>query len=125
MTLADRLAKVDAAEREVETRRAEAAAQARRTGVLWRQSWTPGRIMIVGLATGFLTGRAQPLKLAGSGGLLSLLRALDKLLETARSGAAAPSRPDAGAEPRPSEGDDRAVWPSAPRREQRPFVTTP
>lgn len=42
----------------------------------WRRSWTPGRIVVAGLASGFMVGRAQPLKLAGSGGVLNLATAL-------------------------------------------------
>src|SRR3546814_1997938 len=37
----------------------------------WRESWTPARIIIAGLAAGFLAGRADParvLKQPGSGG---------------------------------------------------------
>ena len=42
----------------------------------WRESWTPGRIVVAGLASGFIVGRAQPMKLAGSGGVLNLATAL-------------------------------------------------
>lgn len=42
-----------------------------RTGALastWRAGWTPGRIVIAGLAAGFLFGRAKPLQWAEQGG---------------------------------------------------------
>ena len=55
----------------------------------WRESWTPGRIVIAGLASGFLVGRAQPLKLAGSGGLLNMVTALSGLLASGSAQAAA------------------------------------
>ena len=42
----------------------------------WRASWTPGRIVAAGLAAGFISGRAQPLRVAGSGGVLNLATAL-------------------------------------------------
>lgn len=45
--------------------------------------------MVAGLALGFLTGRAQPLKLAGSGGLLNLVSALSGLFASAGAQAAA------------------------------------
>ena len=57
----------------------------------WRESWTPGRIVIAGLASGFLVGRAQPLKLAGSGGLLNLVTALSGMLASGSAQVAAES----------------------------------
>ena len=42
----------------------------------WRASWTPGRIVVAGLASGYLVGRARPLRVAGSGGVLNLATAL-------------------------------------------------
>ncbi len=66
-------------------RQAETAleAQERRVGAGWRQLrgswrslWTPGRIVLAGLATGFMVGRAEPFKRAAGGGVLQLLTAL-------------------------------------------------
>jgi hypothetical protein len=66
-------------------RQAETAleAQERRVGADWRQLrgswrslWTPGRIVLAGLATGFMVGRAEPFKRAAGGGVLQLLTAL-------------------------------------------------
>ncbi|WP_159016686.1 hypothetical protein [Cognatiluteimonas profundi] len=59
---------------------AETALEAseRRTGANWRQfkaswaaAWTPGRIVSIGLVTGFLVGKAEPAKrvVRGSGAL--------------------------------------------------------
>ncbi len=129
MNLADHRARVRAAEREVAARSAQTAAHCRRTLTLWRAGWTPGRIVVAGLAVGFLSGRAQPLRLAGSGGLLALLRTLAQLLEKhgldgrepADAAPDAPSPAAPGSEP----GDPPAVWPDPPRREAPPFVTTP
>lgn len=79
-------------------RRAEAVVQVRgeeatqhwdRLNQTWRSAWTPGRIVVAGLALGFLTGRAQPLKLAGNGGLLNLVSALSGLFASAGAQAAA------------------------------------
>lgn len=30
----------------------------------WREAWTPGRIIIAGLVSGFVMGRAEPVKIA-------------------------------------------------------------
>lgn len=79
-------------------RQAEAAleAQERRAGADWRQLrgawralWTPGRIVVAGLAAGFVVGRAEPLKRAGGGGVLQLLTALSGLFAGGSAQAAA------------------------------------
>ena len=70
------IAKVQQAETALETRERQTTQQWRQFKATWRESWTPGRIVIAGLASGYLVGRAKPLRLAGSGGLLNLVTAL-------------------------------------------------
>lgn len=129
MRLADHHARVREAERNVEARRAETLAHCRRTVGLWRAGWTPGRIVIAGLAAGFLSGRANPLRMGGSSGLLNLLRTLAQLLESHGMGSTAVSA-NADTSP-PADADDAstpepaAIWPHPPRRKAPPFVTTP
>src|SRR5690606_39369934 len=54
------------AERRVETRLLRAKTNWRVLGTTWREAWTPGRILVVGLVGGLLVGRARPLdKLGG------------------------------------------------------------
>ncbi|MFN3703434.1 hypothetical protein [Thermomonas sp.] len=81
-----------------ETRTRQQWAQLRTT---WRTGWTPGRIVIAGLAAGFLVGRARPLRLAGSGGLLTLLRALAPLLASVQAGMQAAPADGAGTDAAP------------------------
>ena len=83
------IAKVEQAEQALEARERTASAQWHQVKTTWRESWTPGRIVIAGLASGFLVGRAQPLKLAGSGGLLSLVTALSGMLASGSAQVAA------------------------------------
>lgn len=128
MSLAELHARVAAAEREVEARREQTAAQCRRTLATWRTGWTPGRLVVAGLALGFLSGRARPLRLVGSDGVLNLLRALAKLLErpvpsSSERADPSPDEPDPAAST-PTPDDPPAVWPDAPRRSSSPFVTT-
>lgn len=85
------IAKVEQAEQALEERERSASAQWQQVKATWRESWTPGRIVIAGLASGFLVGRAQPLKLAGSGGLLNLVTALSGLLASGSAQVAAES----------------------------------
>ena len=83
------IAKVEQAEQALEARERAASTQWRQVKATWRESWTPGRIVIAGLASGFLVGRAQPLKLAGSGGLLNMVTALSGLLASGSAQVAA------------------------------------
>ena len=83
------IAKVEQAEQALEARERTASAQWHQVKTTWRESWTPGRIVIAGLASGFLVGRAQPLKLAGSGGLLNLVTALSGMLASGSAQVAA------------------------------------
>lgn len=68
--------RVRQAEQAVEIREARTRAQWRQLKATWHAAWTPGRIVIAGLASGFVAGRGKPLRLAGSGGALDLLRAV-------------------------------------------------
>jgi hypothetical protein len=54
------------AERRVEVRLLRAQTNWRVLKTVWRESWTPGRIVAMGLAGGFLFGRARPLKKMGA-----------------------------------------------------------
>lgn len=126
MNLDAHRARVRAAERNVESQWTQTVTHGRRTLALWRTGWTPERIVIAGLATGFLTGRAQPLRMAGSGGLLALLRSLSSLLAASGFGhgtTAPPAQPETP--PASTDGVRPAVWPEPPHRDPPPFVTTP
>ena len=61
------LDKVKQAERTLENREREAVDRWQQLARSWRAAWTPGRIVVAGLAAGFVAGRVQPLKLAGKG----------------------------------------------------------
>lgn len=60
--------KVQRAEQALEAHERRAAADLRQLRDSWRELWTPGRIVLVGLAAGFLAGRAEPARLARRGG---------------------------------------------------------
>ena len=83
------IAKVRRAEDALAASERRPTTQWRQVATTWRSAWTPGRIVVAGLALGFLTGRTQPLKLAGSGGLLNLVTALSGLFASAGAQAAA------------------------------------
>lgn len=74
------LTKVQQAEAALETRERRVAAEWRHLQTTWRDAWTPGRVVIAGLVSGFLVGRAQPLRaVARSGQWMQLVTMLSGL----------------------------------------------
>jgi len=74
------IAKVAQAEDALEANERRVAADLRQLRQSWKSSWTPTRIMVAGVVTGFLVGRAEPLRSAARGGsvvrIVSLLSGL-------------------------------------------------
>lgn len=58
--------RVERSERLVEGRIEQASACRARLGRQWRQAWTPGRIVVIGLVGGFLAARARPMRTLGA-----------------------------------------------------------
>ena len=88
--------KVQQAEAALEARERQAAADWRQTKATWRALWTPGRILIAGVAAGFIVGEARPMKQLGAGrGLLQLATAISGLLASGSAHAAAQEAEDA------------------------------
>ena len=83
------LQKVKQAETALEAQERQAAADWRQLKASWRELWTPGRIVVAGLLSGFLVGRAEPLKRATGGGALQLISALSGLFAGGSAQAAA------------------------------------
>jgi hypothetical protein len=75
------IAKVKQAEDALEAHERSMAAGLRQLRRSWQQAWTPGRIVIAGLLSGFAIGRAEPLRIVGkSGNLMQLVSMLSGLL---------------------------------------------
>lgn len=69
--------KVKQAEAALEAQERQAAADWRQLKASWIAGWTPARIVVAGLISGFAVGKAEPLaKVARGGGTLQLLSAL-------------------------------------------------
>ncbi|WP_222565364.1 hypothetical protein [Novilysobacter antarcticus] len=82
--------KVDQAENTLEANERRVGADVRQLKDSWRALWSPGRIIVVGLASGFLIGRAEPLQtVARSGGLLRLSSTLMTLFSGITAASAA------------------------------------
>ena len=75
------IAKVQQAEAALESRERRTGEHWRQWKAIWRAAWTPGRIVVAGLAAGFVAGRVQPLKLAGKGSS-PLTRKASRLVES-------------------------------------------
>jgi hypothetical protein len=74
------LTKVQQAEAALETRERLVADDWRHLKRTWKETWTPARVIVAGLVSGFLVGRAQPLRtVARSGQFMQLVTMLSGL----------------------------------------------
>ena len=93
--------RVERSEALVEGRVRQAGASHERLQQAWREAWTPLRIVVAGLATGFITGRAEPekaLKKLGSisgPGTLKLITSMAGLVGSVQAAIAAMTAKDA------------------------------
>ena len=84
------LDKVKQAETALEARERQAAADWRQVKASWREGWTPWRIVVAGLVSGFVVGKVEPVrKVARGGGVLQLVSALAGLFAGGSAQAAA------------------------------------
>jgi hypothetical protein len=88
--------KVRQAETALEASERQAGANWRQFKVSWKQAWTPGRIVSIGLVSGFLVGKAEPAKrMVRGSGALQMLSALAGLFAGGSAQAAAGHAEDA------------------------------
>lgn len=84
------LKKVEQAEGAVEAEERRTAADWRQFKRSWRASWSPGRIVVGGLVSGFMVGRIEPGKAVATGtGILRMLASLAALVASTQAQAAA------------------------------------
>ncbi len=81
--------KVKQAEDALEASERRTSSRWKELKIVWKENWTPGRIVIVGLVSGFMVGRAKPLKLVGGSGLLNMVSTLSGLFASSSAQAAA------------------------------------
>ncbi|KRD34812.1 hypothetical protein ASE35_08775 [Lysobacter sp. Root916] len=90
MSFEQLIAKVHQAEDVVEAQERRLVANLRQVQHSWREAWTPGRIVIAGLVSGFAVGRAEPLRVAAkSGGMMQMVSMLSSLFAGGSAGVAA------------------------------------
>lgn len=83
------LKKVEQAEDALESREREVVADWHRLQATWRAAWTPGRILIAGLTSGFAFGRASRSSTGGGSGFLRILSTVSGLIASANAQLAA------------------------------------
>ena len=98
--------KVKQAETALETQERQAGVHARQLVASWRAAWTPGRILLVGLGSGFASGLLEPGKrFAGGRNALQMVTAMAGLFAGGSAQVAAGKAEDVA---------DAAVQASAP-----------
>lgn len=87
--------RVQAAERRVESRSQQTGAHWAEFKRNWREGWTPARIIAAGLVSGFVSGRAEPLRALSGPRLLQMIGAVSGLFATIQAKEAADTAQDA------------------------------
>jgi glutamate-1-semialdehyde aminotransferase len=87
--------RVQAAERQVESRSQQTVAYWAEFKRNWREGWTPGRIIAAGLVSGFVSGRAEPLRALSGPRLLQMIGAVSGLFATMQAKEAADTAQEA------------------------------
>ena len=124
LTFEQLLDKVAQAEHAVEAQERRAAADWRQLKGSWRAAWTPGRIVIAGLASGFLVGRARPASAVSGGGVIRMLASLSTLLASTQA-AAATGEAEHAAETAEDTAETAAATAGVPGAAAVPPVATP
>ena len=115
--------KVKQAEAALEARERQAAANWRQVKASWRAGWTPGRIVIAGFLSGFVVGRAEPVRrVARGGGALQLMSALAGLFAGGSAQVAAGEAEDAA---KSAQQTAAAVSPEAALADAAQHATQP
>ena len=90
MSFESLLEKVRQAETALEAKERQTGADWRQLKSSWRAAWTPGRIVSIGLVSGFLIGKAEPAKrMVRGSGALQMVSALAGLFAGGSAQAAA------------------------------------
>jgi hypothetical protein len=119
MSFESLILKVQQAESALEEKERQTGENWRHLKITWKTAWTPGRIISIGLVSGFLVGRAEPAKrLMRGGGALQMLSSLAGLFAGGSAQAAAAHAEQAAtaasASPPVAPPLGHSVTPSAP-----------
>ncbi|HEV7269391.1 hypothetical protein [Pseudoxanthomonas sp.] len=81
--------RVARAEKRVELRSAQSSLYWTILKQSWKEGWTPARIVIAGVVSGFLVGRAEPLRALTGARWMQMFTAVSSFLATAQAATAA------------------------------------
>lgn len=81
--------RVARAEKRVELRSAQSSLYWTILKQSWKEGWTPARIVIAGVVSGFLVGRAEPLRALTGARWMQMFTAVSSFLATAQAANAA------------------------------------
>lgn len=81
--------RVARAEKRVELRSAQSSLYWTILKQSWKEGWTPARIVIAGVVSGFLVGRAEPLRSLTGARWMQMFTAVSSFLATAQAATAA------------------------------------
>lgn len=109
------IAKVTQAENAMEAHERRVGADLRQLKGSWKSMWTPGRIVLAGLVSGFLAGRAEPFRTAARSG--SVVRIVSMLGTVFASTSAQQAASEAEHAADATEGVAEAVAPGATARD--------
>lgn len=114
--------RVQRAEQLVEGRAMQTQAHWRTLSQVWRDSWTPGRIMIAGLVSGFLAGRAEPLRSMNGARWLQMVGSLSSLFATVQAATAADQASEAADTAQAVQEEQEAGAAASPYPPEEPLV---
>lgn len=89
VTFEQLIAKVKQAEDVLEARERGVVDRYQHLKQVWREGWTPLRIVSAGLVVGFVSGRAEPLRALSGARMLQMISAVSGLFATAQATVAA------------------------------------
>lgn len=129
MSFESLIEKVRQAETALEASERQTGADWRQFKASWRDAWTPGRIVSIGLVSGFLIGKAEPAKrMVRGSGALQMVSALAGLFAGGSAQAAAghaEEAADTAQQTAAAVAPDATLPPTPPAPPQPPRMRTP
>lgn len=114
--------RVDIAERRVESRSERTREQWAALKLNWREGWTPARIVAAGLVSGFISGRAEPLRALSGPRLLQMIGAVSGLFASVQATVAAETAQGAADTAEGVVADEAAEETADPAQQQFEYV---
>lgn len=125
VTFEQLIAKVKQAEDVLEARERGVATSYHHLRQVWRDGWTPLRIISAGLVAGFVSGRAEPLRALSGARMLQMISAVSGLFATAQATVAAQQAGDAAESAEQAASEAGVATATETRVERDPIAPRP